>query len=143
MRAGTEAVPLIMGMAKALENVQTNLKETESKFRELKSYLIQELNPISGISYHAGSADDLSIPSLINLSLDKEKFNEMTLFQLDLAGIAVSGGSACSSGAIKGSHVLGHLDATNENIALRISFSKYTIKEELDYFIDILRGLES
>ena len=142
LRAGTEAVGLISGMAKALEIVHESREEVEEKNARLKKYLIEQLSNIDGIGFNAGSQNlDGYLPSVINLALSKEKFNDMTLFTLDLNGVAVSGGSACSSGAIKGSHVLETLDPSNDNIALRVSFSKFTTKEDLDYFVEVLRNL--
>ena len=142
LRAGTESVPLIVGMAKALELTKTQMPVVENYFAELKRYLVDRLKEIKGIGFNANTDKEIGyLPSVLNISLDKQKFNEMTLFSLDLNGIAVSGGSACSSGAIKGSHVLENLDPTNDTIALRISFSKYTTKEELNYLVDTLASL--
>lgn len=139
LRAGTEALPLIIGMSEAMKINQKSLKETEQANLELKQYLIEKLSVVDGISFNGGSdATEGYLSSLLNISLPKDIFNEMTLFTLDLNGIAVSGGSACSSGAIKGSHVLDYIDKGNTNIALRVSFSKYTTKEELDYFVEQL-----
>lgn len=139
LRAGTEAVASIAGMARALELVEASREKTEAHHVDLKKYLVSQLEQIDGVGFNAGS-DCLEgyLPSVINLALSKEKFNEMTLFTLDLNGIAVSGGSACSSGAIKGSHVLETLDPENDSIAVRVSFSKFTTKEELDYFLGVL-----
>jgi cysteine desulfurase len=63
----------------------------------------------------------------------------MLLFTLDLKGIACSGGSACSSGSNKGSHVLEgiHADTTRPNV--RFSFSRYNTKDEIDFAVDVLK----
>lgn len=142
LRAGTESVGAIAGMTRALELVHECRAETETHYLELKSYLVKEVSKIDGVTFNAGSENTEGyLSSIVNLALSKNKFNEMTLFQLDLNGIAVSGGSACSSGAIKGSHVLESLDPENNNIAVRVSFSKFTTKDELDYFLGVLRGM--
>jgi cysteine desulfurase len=142
LRAGTENVASVVGMAKALELVIENLEKTENHFKDLKTYLIGRLKEIDGIKFN-GNSDNLEgvLPSVLNVSLPLEKYNEMTLFSLDLSGIAISGGSACASGAVKGSHVLSYLNNDEKNIALRISFSKYTNKEELDYLVETLKGI--
>ena len=142
LRAGTEAVPLVVGMAKALEILSESREENEAQMLALKQYLIEQLKPIKGVGFNAGSEQvDGYLPSVINLALSKEVFNEMTLFTLDLNGVAVSGGSACSSGAIKGSHVLETLDPQNDSLAIRVSFSKFTTQEDIDYFVECLKNL--
>lgn len=143
LRAGTEAVPLIVGMSKALELHKKSLAEIEINDRKLKTYLVEELSKIEGVTFNAAS-DRLEgyLCSLINISLSKMFFNDMTLFTLDLNGIAISGGSACSSGAINGSHVLSYLNSNNDSIAIRVSFSKYTIQQDLDCFLIQLKGCQ-
>ncbi len=69
--------------------------------------------------------------------------NDMLLFSLDMAGIAVSGGSACQSGSNKGSHVLAEIlkDQEADKTSVRFSFSKFTTKEEIDTTIIKLKEL--
>ncbi len=142
LRAGTENVASIVGMAKALELVLCNLEQNENHIKYLKKYLVKELSQMNGISFNAHSDSELGIlPSILNINLPKDRYNEMTLFSLDLSGIAVSGGSACGSGALKGSHVLSHLNPENNQVALRISFSKFNTVEELDYFMEVLKRI--
>lgn len=139
LRAGTENVASIVAMAKALELVRQNGQWVEQHCADLKQYLVTKLSTIDGVSFHASSDQKEDyLPSILNVALSKERFNSMTLFTLDLKGIAVSGGSACSSGAIKGSHVLEALNPLNDQLALRISFSKYTTTDELDYLVEVL-----
>lgn len=139
LRAGTENVGSIVGMAKALELVHQNYQTVEPHCADLKSYLVSKLRAIQGVSFHAGSDQKQDyLPSILNVALAKDRFNSMTLFTLDLKGIAVSGGSACSSGALKGSHVLEALNPLNDQLAVRISFSKYTTTQELDYLVEAL-----
>jgi cysteine desulfurase len=65
----------------------------------------------------------------------------MLLFNLDIAGIACSGGSACSSGTDTGSHVLKALYGNSERPSVRFSFSKYTTRQEIDYAVEKLKDL--
>jgi cysteine desulfurase len=65
----------------------------------------------------------------------------MLLFTLDLKGVAVSGGSACTSGATKGSHVLEGIRADMSRPNVRFSFSRYTTKEEIDFALEQLRNI--
>ncbi|MDH3708873.1 MAG: aminotransferase class V-fold PLP-dependent enzyme, partial [Cyclobacteriaceae bacterium] len=69
--------------------------------------------------------------------------NEMLLFNLDINGISVSGGSACSSGSNVGSHVLSALGAPAERGSVRFSFSKFNTEEEVDYVVDKLAEIYS
>jgi len=85
------------------------------------------------IRFNGNSGDlDNSLYTVLNVSLPESDENDMLLFNLDLMGISVSGGSACSSGAATGSHVLKAL-STSEQGAIRFSFSKFNTAEEVDY----------
>jgi len=142
-RAGTENVPSIVGMEKALTLMLTNLEEEQSYIANLKQYFIQLLKAnIPNVAFN-GVSTDLEKSSYIILSVRFPKEISMLLFSLDLKGIAVSGGSACQSGSNKGSHVLNAI--LNEKEALqtsvRFSFSKYNTKEELDVVIEVLKIL--
>lgn len=142
-RAGTENVPSIIGMEKALTLMLDNLEEEQNYITELKQYFIKQLQiQIPEIKFNGVSGDiDKSSYIILNIRFPKEI--PMLLFSLDLKGIAVSGGSACQSGSNKGSHVLNAI--LNEEEALktsvRFSFSKYNTKEELDYTIEVLKEL--
>ena len=83
----------------------------------------------------------LILKSYTILSVRFPYVNDMLLFSLDMAGIAVSGGSACQSGSNKGSHVLEEIlnNTDADKTSVRFSFSKYTTKEEIDYVIDYLK----
>jgi cysteine desulfurase len=142
LRAGTENVASIVGMAAALKLVNQHFDTDWQHLIELKNYLVQKLKNIDGITFNADS-DKIEgfLPSILNISLPQNRFDEMTLFNLDIQGIAISGGSACASGAVKGSHVLSYLYEGQKNIALRISFSKFTSFEDLDYFVEVLQNL--
>ena len=92
---------------------------------------------VSGVSFH-GDSDNLnrSLYTVLNVSFPESEENEMMLFNLDLQGISASGGSACSSGASTGSHVLGALYPNSKRGAVRFSFSKYNTKEDIDYAVE-------
>ena len=74
----------------------------------------------------------------MNACITESPDNDMLLFTLDINGISASGGSACSSGATKGSHVLEGINANPSRGAVRFSFSKYNTVEEIDYTVDQL-----
>jgi cysteine desulfurase len=143
MRSGTENVAGITGLAKALEVACGKMKETEQNIRALKSGLMEKLNrAIPGIQYNGKSSDlASSLYTILNVSLPPSDKLEMLLFQLDLKGIAVSGGSACASGALTGSHVLDAIRARSERPVVRFSFSKYNNVGEIDYAVETLSEL--
>jgi cysteine desulfurase len=99
--------------------------------------MIEKLkDAIPGITFHGDSANlDRSLYTVLNVSLPPSEENDMLLFNLDLAGISASGGSACSSGASTGSHVLGALYPESKRGAVRFSFSKYNTKEDIDFAV--------
>lgn len=140
MRGGTENVYGIIGLAKALEIAYRDIDEHARYIATLKSRMIEKLRQeIPGIRFH-GDSDNLekSLYTVLNVSLPESNENEMILFNLDLQGISVSGGSACSSGATQGSHVLGALYPESKRGAIRFSFSKYNTPEEIDYTVSKL-----
>jgi cysteine desulfurase len=138
MRGGTENTASIMGMAKAMDIAYADVEEHRSHVSELKQYMIAELKKrIPGIVFNGLSESVDSLYTVLSTTFPPTKNNDMFLFLLDLEGIAVSGGSACSSGATKGSHVLDGIDALREGQpAVRFSFSRYTTKEEIDYALE-------
>lgn len=143
MRGGTENIYGIVGLAKALEIAYRDMEKNQTYIQGLKSYMIEQLQTnIPGI-YFNGDAEGNSLYTVLNASFPKSDISEMLLFRLDIAGIAVSGGSACSSGSNVGSHVLTALNGDPEHPAVRFSFSKLTTKEEIDYCITTLKELYS
>jgi len=97
---------------------------------------------IPGVDFHGASADlDRSLYTVLNVCLPESEENDMVLFNLDLQGISASGGSACSSGASTGSHVLGALYPGSKRGAVRFSFSKFNTAEEVDYAVAKLAEL--
>ncbi len=137
MRGGTENVYGIIGLAKALEIAYRDMDEHIRLVSGLKQYMIGKLRElIPGIDFHGDSAHpERSLYTVLNVCLPESDENDMILFNLDLQGISVSGGSACSSGAVTGSHVLGTLYPGSKRGAVRFSFSKYNTREEIDYAV--------
>lgn len=142
LRAGTEAIHQIAGMAKALELSYRNL-ETESKhISDLKNYLIDQLEVEFPAFEINGNQDGIYTVLNILLPFSDDK-TAMILFHLDIKGIAVSRGSACQSGSIKPSHVLAEM-LSNEDLkkpSLRISFSHFNTKEDVDLLIEALKTI--
>lgn len=142
-RAGTENVHSILGMEKALQIAFDNLNEEIVEIQLLKSYFISELkNNFKELTFNGASENELT-SSYIILNVRFPKEYPMLLFNLDLKGIAVSGGSACQSGSNKGSHVLNEILPENESIktSIRFSFSKLNTIEEIDFVINNLKKL--
>jgi cysteine desulfurase len=143
MRGGTENVYGIIGLAKALEIAYRDMDDHTSYIRGLKSMMIEKLRAaIPGVAFNGDSDNlDRSLYTVLNVSLPESEENEMMLFNLDLQGISASGGSACSSGATSGSHVLGHLYPDSKRGAIRFSFSKYNTSAEIDLVVSKLAAL--
>ncbi|UCS94676.1 cysteine desulfurase [Echinicola marina] len=144
MRGGTENVYGIVGIAKALELAYAEMATHQAQIERVKSRFIERLKQdIPGVEFNGLSADmDKSLYTVLNVSLPPSEQNSgMLLFNLDLSGISASGGSACSSGATVGSHVLRALNASPERDAVRFSFSRFNTIEEVDYTVDKLKEL--
>lgn len=140
MRGGTENTYGIIGLAKALEIAYREMDEHKNYIIGLKSRMIEKLKQeIPGIDFHGDSANlDKSLYTVLNVCLPESEENDMLLFNLDLQGISASGGSACSSGASTGSHVLGALYPGSKKGAVRFSFSKYNKPAEIDFVVSKL-----
>lgn len=142
-RGGTENVYGIVGLAKALEIAYADMDEHRRHIEGLKQRMIDQLRTqfderASGpVLFNGDSADlDNSLYTVLSVSLPPSDINDMLLFNLDIAGISVSGGSACSSGTDVGSHVLNALPGIDPNRAnVRFSFGKYNTAEEVDYAV--------
>jgi cysteine desulfurase len=143
MRGGTENVYGIVGLVKALEIAYREMDEHEKYISGLKSRMIEKLKAeIPGVTFNGDSANlNRSLYTVLNVSLPESDENDMILFNLDLQGISASGGSACSSGAATGSHVLGALYPGSKRGAVRFSFSKYNKPEEIDLVVEKLAEL--
>jgi cysteine desulfurase len=144
MRGGTENVIGIVGIAKALELAYEDMAGHRAHIEGLKKHFIESLQyNIPEVGFNGLSADfDKSLYTVLNVSLPPSEENRgMLLFNLDLHGISASGGSACSSGATVGSHVLRAINHDPERESVRFSFSRFTTKEEIDYTVEKLKEL--
>lgn len=146
MRGGTENIASIAGFKKAVEILKRNFEKDIRHYNVLKKYSSRKLKEVFGESVLFNSSDENSLPNIVNISFDNNKLlfdEEMILIQLDLKGIAVSGGSACTSGTHQPSHVLTELgrDRISALGSLRISFSRENNIEEIDYFIESLKEI--
>lgn len=144
MRGGTENVIGIIGIAKALEIAYEDMAEHKIHVEAIKKHFIQSLTlEIPGVEFNGLSADlDKSLYTVLSVSLPPSEANSgMLLFNLDLEGVSASGGSACSSGATVGSHVLRAINHTPERDAVRFSFSRFNTIEEVDYTVGKLKEL--
>ena len=137
MRGGTENTYGIIGIAKALEIAYRDMARQEKHIQMLKKEMIDKLRAqIPGVDFHGDSANlDKSLAKVLNVSLPESEENDLLLFNLDLSGISASGGSACSSGASTGSHVLQALYPESKRGAIRFSFSKYNTLEEINFAV--------
>lgn len=141
MRAGTENLYGIVGFAKALEIAVNNFKEEIAYVQSLKSYMIQQLaENIPGVKLN-GDANGKCLYTILNVSFPKSEKSEMILFNLDMSNICASGGSACSSGADVGSHVIRAINNNPNLVAVRFSFCKHNTKEEIDTVVEKLKHI--
>jgi cysteine desulfurase len=138
MRAGTENVYGIIGLAKALELAYAHLDTEMKQITELRTYMIKRLREeIPGVQFN-GDAEGSCLYTVLNVSFPPTPIAEMLLFKLDIAGISASGGSACSSGSNVGSHVLAALGADPDRPCVRFSFGRQNTKEEVDLVVERL-----
>ena len=141
LRAGTENVYGIAALAKAMEVSHRDIEGHISHVSGLKRYMIEKLEEIfPGIEFN-GDPKGSSLYTVLNVSFPPGDMNEMFLYNLDIEGIAASGGSACSSGSSVGSHVLNSLGKNTEGPSIRFSFSRFNTKKEVDFAIRVLREL--
>ncbi|MCG2431071.1 cysteine desulfurase family protein [Aequorivita xiaoshiensis] len=144
LRAGTEAVYAIAGMAEALKLSYHKLEKERKYISELKQYFKTQLSEnIEGVKFNGDcDNDERSTYTLLNVCLPITPEKAMLLlFQLDLKGIACSKGSACQSGSEGGSHVLSAI-LSDDDLAkpsIRFSFSSFNKKEEVDYVVECLK----
>ncbi len=140
MRAGTENVAGIIGTAKALELAYASLTRDAEFVSTLKNQFVTLVKEnIPGIEFNGDQENGLY--TILNISLPPSPNNEMLLFNLDLKGIAASGGSACAAGARQDSHVLKAIGTDPGKGAIRFSFSRFNTLEEVKYVVDQLKVL--
>jgi len=144
MRSGTENVYGIVGLSKAFDLAIDELEAHVKHIKEIKQYTIDQLKAaIPGVSFN-GLSDDLDKSLYALLSIKLPFHDALIGFELELAGIAVSQGSACSSGAAKVSLVMQTLyteEEIDQMTPLRVSFSYETTKEDIDVLVGTLKKI--
>lgn len=141
MRAGTENVYGIVGFAKALELASIRMTEESKYIDELKIYMSEKLKKeIPGVAFN-GDAFGKSLYTILSVSFPHSEKSEMILFNLDINHICASGGSACTSGAQQGSHVIKAIYPDSDRTTVRFSFSRVNTKNEVDEVVAKLRTL--
>lgn len=141
MRPGTENLYGIVGFAKALEIATANYEADSNYIKSIKFYMIEQLQKnIKGISFNGNPLYN-SLYTILSVNFPKTDKSEMILYNMDINNICVSGGSACSSGADAGSHVMQAINNNADQVTVRFSFSKYNTKEEIDIVLEKLTGM--
>ncbi|MFI5152793.1 MAG: cysteine desulfurase family protein [Chitinophagales bacterium] len=141
MRAGTENVYGIVGFAKALELANSRQEEEAVYIKDLKYYMHDQLKKhVSKVSFN-GDVCGRSLYTILSVSFPKTEKSEMILFNLDIHNICASGGSACTSGAEQGSHVIRAINQNPNQVTVRFSFCRSNTREEIDAVINALQEM--
>jgi cysteine desulfurase len=140
MRAGTENLHGIVGLAKALEISHSIMPQKQARLQGYKN-LMRELiaKEIPGVEFNGTQEENMSLYTVLNVSLPPNSAGDMLLFKLDIEGVCASGGSACSSGASKGSHVLAAIHHPDDRTGVRFSFGKFTTEEDVRFAVEKLK----
>jgi len=138
-RAGTENVQGIVGLAKALELADAARESEHHRLTELAEFFINGVMAKVPNVYLNGPRDERRVPSTINLSFEYIE-GESIILSLDMKGIGVASGSACTSGSLESSHVLSAMGVPVELAqgSIRFSMGRFTTKEDLEYTISVL-----
>jgi cysteine desulfurase len=141
MRAGTENIYGIVGLAKALEIATDDVEGHQRHVQALKDLMKKRIaEDIPGVSFNGDSSPE-SLYTVLSVCFPEDGKSEMLIYNLDIEGIACSGGSACSSGSNKGSHVLGALYPERPGGNIRFSFSRYSTAEEVEHVVGVLKKI--
>ena len=141
MRAGTENIYGIAGLAKALEIATADFEKDSIYIASLKKYMYDELiKNIPGVAFN-GDVFGKSLYTVLSASFPKSEKSEMLLFNLDINNICASGGSACTSGADQGSHVIRTINNNPNQVTVRFSFSKHNTRQEIDAVVQLLKQM--
>jgi cysteine desulfurase len=141
LRAGTENVYGIVGLAKAMEIAYRDLTKKQAHIKGLKDYFIEQVKAEFPSIQFNGDTAGRSLYTVLSLAFPPEVSSDILLFSFDLQGIAVSGGSACSSGSNTGSHVIRGIGKHLDCAPVRFSFGKHNTKAEVDYVLGFIRSL--
>lgn len=141
MRAGTENVYGIVGLGKAMEIAYENLEEDSAYIQSLKTAMIRRIRQEFPDALFNGDAEGRSLYTVLNVAFPPGEKSGMLLFNLDVAGVCASSGSACNSGSDEESHVLAVIGADRRRPSIRFSFSKYNTADEIDAVMEKLKTL--
>lgn len=140
MRAGTENISGIVGLAKAMQLAYAELNEDMVYISGIKQYMKEQLiASCPGILFNGHPSE--SLYTVLNVSFPPGPQSELMVMSLDIAGVSASGGSACSSGVESQSHVLQALGHPVDRKAVRFSFSRNTTKDDIDFAVDQITGI--
>jgi len=141
VRGGTESTHNIVGLTRAMRLAYDDLDAHVLHVRSLKKRMVDGLNAhFPDVRFNGNSDQPDRLYTVLNVSFPPHPKSGMALFLLDLEGVACSGGSACSSGATLGSHVLRALNYhDSDRASLRFSFGRYNTKEEVDYALEAIK----
>lgn len=141
MRAGTENIAGIVGLAQAMELAYHDVEGHQRHVQALKDRMKRALTEaIPGVGFNGDPSED-SLYTVLSVRFPDDGKSEMLLYNLDIEGVACSGGSACSSGSNKGSHVLAALYPERPGANIRFSFSRYTTEKEVDTAVKVLKRI--
>lgn len=140
LRPGTENVAGIMGFARALELAAAEQPETYEHLAALRDKLIKGLTSLPAVSLNGHPQQRL--PGNVNVSIERVE-GESLILSLDMAGIAVSSGSACTSGSLEPSHVLMAMGLSHQKThgSLRFTLGKSTSAADIDYVLEVIPGI--
>ena len=141
MRAGTENLYGIVGFARALELATAGYEKDSAYIRGLKMYAMEKLQKnIKSVVFN-GDPGGNSLYTVLSVSFPKTEKSEMLLFNLDINNICASGGSACTSGAEQGSHVIRAVNNNPNQVTVRFSFCKHNTEAEVDMLVEKLKEI--
>lgn len=141
MRAGTENLHGIIGLAKAMEIAYRELDEHQLHIQGLKGRMMDRLiKEFPGVEIN-GDRSNNALYTVLSVCFPEDGRSEMLLYNLDIEGVACSGGSACSSGSNAGSHVLRALYPERPGANIRFSFSRFTTAEDVDRTLEVLKRI--
>ena len=141
-RGGTENLYGIVGLAKAMEIAHDHMEEHQVLIQGLKTYMMEQLQEmIPTIIINGEENSERSLYTVLSVCFPLSERSSMFLFNLDINGVCVSGGSACTAGSNVGSHVLAALPNSQNCQPVRFSFGRFTTKEEIDYALEKVREM--
>lgn len=146
-RGGTSNVAGIVGLAQALKQCSEHVEEHSAHYKKLRKALIDGLEDRLSGRYQINGPKSDGVPHIVNLAFKSEDEKgldgEMLLLNLDIEGICVSNGSACTSGAVEPSHVLKGIGLPDKlaNSSIRISFGKDNTEKQIHFFLDKLENV--